>query len=245
MATEINQQFPLLLKLDSTATFEGFWSSADKQSVAAIEQLAINQDGAWIYLTGARGSGVSHLLQACSAHANDHDITSMYLSLVELIAVADASSESDRVAMEGYLDSLEDFDLLCIDDIDQLQGQPFWQEQVFYLLEKLKNKPHSRLLLGGACLASQLDVLADLKSRLMWATGFQLSVLSDPQKAQVLQFKAERLGLAMSTEVAIFLLNRCSRNMADLIKVLSQLDLLAMSSGRRLTIPWIKSVMNL
>ncbi|MDG1938638.1 MAG: DnaA regulatory inactivator Hda, partial [Pseudomonadales bacterium] len=60
----------------------------------------------------------------------------------------------------------------------------------------------------------------------------------------VLQFKAERLGLVMSDEVAHFLMNRRSRNMADLSQLLAQLDQQALSSGRRLTIPWLKTVLD-
>ena len=120
-----------------------------------------------------------------------------------------------------------------------------YQKNKAMMLEKLKNKSNARLVLGSHCLAAELNFdLADLKSRLKWATGFQLNVLSDEQKMQVLQFKAERLGLVMSDEVANFLMNRCSRNMADLSELLARLDQQALSSGRRLTIPWLKTVLD-
>lgn len=249
MTNEINQQFPLALKLDSSATFASFWSAADGELVAALQALAgsadINSAG-WIYVTASAGGGVSHLLQACAAQAAEQHLSAMYLSLHELLAASDTGRSSDAVAaMAGYFDGLENFDLLCIDDIECLVGQPYWQEQLFYLIEKLKNKSSARLVLGSHCLAAELDFdLADLKSRLKWATGFQLSVLSDEQKTHVLQFKAERLGLVMSDEVAAFLMNRCSRNMADLSELLAQLDQQALSSGRRLTIPWLKTVLD-
>lgn len=243
MAIEINQQFPLALKLDSSATFTNFWEDSDAQLISELKQLAMQDGGAWVYLTGGSGSGVSHLLQACSALANGHNYSSMVLSLAELIT---AGESSDTEGLAGFFDSLEDFDLLCIDDIELLVGQPFWQEQLFYLLEKLRNKANSRLLIGGHQLASQLDIeLKDLKSRLKWATGYQLKTLDDSQKILLLQFKAKALGLTMSDEVARFLVNRCSRNIADLLNVLNQLDKLALSSGRRLTVPWIKSVLDL
>ena len=240
---EINQQFPLALKLDSSATFANYWAEADAQALAALQQLAQSAQGSWIYLAGPAGSGVSHLLQASSAAAVAAGFSVMVLSLSELIA-AGKSLGADEVA--GYFDTLENADLLCIDDIDCLVDQPQWQEHLFYLLEKLKNKPGSRLLIGSHSVAAQLPLtLADLKSRLMWATGFTLQTLDDEQKCNLLRFKAKGLGLDMSAEVARFLLNRCSRNVGDLLAVLVQLDKLAMSSGRRLTIPWIKSVLEI
>ena len=252
MSSEINQQFPLALKLDGSATFSSFWSAADGELINALQALVAPEDASaagWLYITGGQGSGVSHLLQACVALATEYKLSAMYLSLNELLMASDADASSNTTqaidAMVGYFDGLENFDLLCIDDIECLLGQPFWQEQLFYLIEKLKNRSDARLVLGSHCLAAELDFdLADLKSRLKWATGFQLSVLSDEQKTQALQFKAERLGLVMSDEVASFLMNRCSRNMADLSELLARLDQQALSSGRRLTIPWLKTVLD-
>jgi DnaA family protein len=252
LSSEINQQFPLALKLDGSATFSSFWTAADGELINALQALAVPEDASaagWIYITGGQGSGVSHLLQACVALATEHKLSAMYLSLNELLMASDADASSNTTqaieAMVGYFDGLENFDLLCIDDIECLLGQPFWQEQLFYLIEKLKNRSDARLVLGSHSLAAELDFdLADLKSRLKWATGFQLSVLSDEQKTQALQFKAGRLGLVMSDEVASFLMNRCSRNMADLSELLARLDQQALSSGRRLTIPWLKTVLD-
>ena len=264
MSSEINQQFPLALKLDSRATFSSFWSAfwsaADSELISALQSLAapavapvaideaIHKDqpaAGWVYITGGQGSGVSHLLQACVTQATEHQLSAMYLSLNELIMASNAEDVNAAATMAGYFDGLESFDLLCIDDIECLVDQPFWQEQLFYLIEKLKNRSDARLVLGSHSLAAELEIdLADLKSRLKWATGFQLSVLSDEQKTQVLQFKAERLGLVMSAEVASFLMNRCSRNMADLSELLARLDQQALSSGRRLTIPWLKTVLD-
>lgn len=259
MSSEINQQVPLALKLDSSATFDSFWSAADAELIAALQALSLPANeavdssvalaspaSAWIYITASRGGGVSHLLQATAALATEQQLSAMYLSLNEVLNASDVGSRPGAAeSMAGYFDGLEDFDLLCIDDVECLSGQSAWQEQLFYLIEKLKNKSNARLVLGSHCLAAELNFdLADLKSRLKWATGFQLNVLSDEQKMQVLQFKAERLGLVMSDEVANFLMNRCSRNMADLSELLARLDQQALSSGRRLTIPWLKTVLD-
>jgi len=239
----ISKQVPLALKLDTEAVFDSFWSEADQVSVESVRNLSQGLTG-WIYLTGSHGSGVSHLLQACSAEALNVGLSSMYVDLLAMFQIF-KSCDDDASAVAEYFDSLECFDVLVIDNVDAVIGQKFWQEQLFYLLEKLKNKPNACLLLGAHILANDLRCdLLDLKSRLKWATGFQLKSLDDDQKSMVLQFKANRLGLTMSLDVANFLLARCSRNLTDLNDILTDLDVHALSSKRRLTIPWIKSILH-
>jgi DnaA family protein len=239
----ISKQVPLALKLDNEAIFDSFWSEADPIAVASVRDLSQGSAG-WIYLAGSQGGGVSHLLQACSAEALKAGFSAMYVDFLALLEIFEKSVDDEAVA--DYFDSLENFDVLVIDNIDAVSGLRFWQEQLFYLLEKLKNKPNSCLLLGAHTLANDLDCdLLDLKSRLKWATGFQLRLLDDTQKIALLQFKANRLGLTLSLDVANFLLARCSRNLADLSALLSDLDVQALSSKRRLTIPWIKSILNI
>jgi DnaA family protein len=50
--------------------------------------------------------------------------------------------------------------------------------------------------------------------------------------------------LVLSQEVGQFLINRNSRDMNDLTHILDQLDQAAMAAQRRLTIPFIKSVLD-
>ena len=243
MTQLISKQVPLALKLDDEAIFESFWSKHDSVAVESVRKLSQGSAG-WIYLTGSHGGGVSHLLQACSAAALKAGFSAMYVDILALLEIFEQSVDDEPVA--NYFDALENFDVLVIDNIDAVSGRQFCQKQIFYLLEKLKNKPNACLLLGAHTLANDLDFdLLDLKSRLKWATGFQLQRLNDAQKVDLLQFKANRLGLTLSLDVANFLLARCSRNLGDLSALLSDLDVQALSSKRRLTIPLIKSILNI
>ena len=232
------QQAALPFKLDEGATLANFFAVDGGPVLPQLEQLLSPQGEGWIYLAGGNGSGVSHLLQACSAAAGECSLSPMYLSLAECLSL-----DVDTAAI---CEGLDQFDLLCIDDVDCLRGQCDGQEALFYLLEKLKAKPVSRLLLGGHCVASELALeLPDLQSRLCWATGFQLPRLNDEQRAQALQLKSHNLGLSMSDEVAAFIVRRCSRDMAALTDLLLRLDRQALVSQRRLTIPWIKTVLDI
>ncbi len=241
MSNQTPQQVPLGLNLDASATFANYWSANNGRLIEHLKQFISSDEGdegGWVYIAGESGSGVSHLLQASSAFAKEQEISVIYVSLREMLA---AYGDQSPV---GIFDSMEKFDLLCLDDIELVAEKPVWQEQLFYLLEKIKNRTQSRLLIGGKRAATQLNLeLADLQSRLAWATGFYLPALTDEDKLKFLQFKALQLGLSMTDEVAIFLLNRCSRLVGDLVSTLAELDKQAMISQRRLTIPWIKTVL--
>jgi DnaA family protein len=60
-----------------------------------------------------------------------------------------------------------------------------------------------------------------------------------------LQHRANRRGLYLSDEVALFLLNRLPRNSHQLMDALEKLDGASMQEQRRLTTPFVKSVLQL
>ena len=229
-------QYPLALHLDSAATFENYYAVEQAAWLPALRTLVSSVSGDWIYLWGAEGSGVSHLLQATCGAAAAAGKVSICLDLAEVAAHPPAAVFED----------VDRIDVLCLDNIEAVLGRTDWEEQLFYLLQRLRDKPNSRLLIGAHAPVRGLSVaLADLQSRLAWSTVFQLAVLTDDDKRQILTLRARHMGLTLREEVAQFLLNRCSRDLRELLAVLHQLDTLAMASQRRLTIPWIKAVMPL
>ena len=140
--------------------------------------MASQAQPGWIYLAGPESSGISHLLQACTSAASDAGFNALYLNLAELVQASQSADEGEGSELTAYLEGLDAFDLLCLDDIDVISDLPQWQEALFYLLEKLKSRWQSRLLIGAHSAAANLSLaLADLQSRLQWATGFQLTAL--------------------------------------------------------------------
>ena len=230
------EQFPLALALDKQATFENFWAEHDRQLVDTLYELSVEPASteratpAWFYVNGADASGVSHLLQASIAQAQLAGHNVMYLSLAELQQAPGAD----------WFAGLEHCALLCIDELEVLVQQPALQQSLLFLLERSRAQGGS-IVLGASVPAVQLDYsLADLKSRLCSATQFRIQSRSDEDIAQILQFRAERIGLAMPNEVARFVLSRCSRSLRDLLVLLDELDQLALARQRRLTIPFVK-----
>jgi DnaA family protein len=73
---------------------------------------------------------------------------------------------------------------------------------------------------------------------------FELQPLSEPQCAEVLQFKARARGLVLSADVIAFVLARFSRNLGALDELLSEIDRFSLAHQRPVTIPLIKTMMD-
>jgi len=207
-----------------------------RQSGRALSGSTRVKDFCWLW--GSEGAGCSHLLQAvCHAASSDeaapnqHVLSAFYLDL----SLSDLHPD--------ILDGLESQDILCLDHLQQVVGKPAWDEALFHLYNRLAH--HGGALLVAADNSPQhVQVsLPDLRSRLQSAAVFQLPVLADTDKVAALQMRARLRGFNLGDDVAEFLVRRNQRSMAALFGVLQALDRHSLETGRRVTIPLLKSLM--
>jgi DnaA family protein len=88
-------------------------------------------------------------------------------------------------------------------------------------------------------------VLPDVVSRLSWGIVLQLQLLTDDEKLRVLVMRAERRGMTLSEEVGKFILTHCPRRMTTLFSALDALDKVSLATQRKLTIPFVKTVLEI
>ncbi|NIQ15056.1 MAG: DnaA regulatory inactivator Hda, partial [Candidatus Dadabacteria bacterium] len=69
--------------------------------------------------------------------------------------------------------------------------------------------------------------------------------LSDSEKITVLQQRADLRGLKLSNEVADYLVKRVNRDLSNLIDLLNKLDDASLVAKKKLTIPFIKSLIEI
>jgi DnaA family protein len=86
--------------------------------------------------------------------------------------------------------------------------------------------------------------LPDLASRMSRLPVFQLRPLDEAQRVSALQLRAGHRGLVLPDETALYLLRRVPRDMASLYEMLDRLDFEALRAKRRLTIPFVRDVLN-
>ncbi len=185
-----------------------------------------------LFLWGPPGSGRTHLLLALCRDWLNRGQRIQYLALSELLDFPPAEVLADLQALE----------LVCVDDVDLVAGRPEWLEQLFHLYNRGLERGMS-LLVSANCAPGDLGLtLPDLQSRLGAALIFHLPGYSDSEKLRILQFRARCLGLELGDEAGQFLLNRASRQLADLVAKLRQLDRASLVHHRRLTVPFIKQL---
>ncbi|MHA7879472.1 MAG: DnaA regulatory inactivator Hda [Saccharospirillum sp.] len=227
-------QLPLSVTFREDAVFDDFLPGDNARALGALRHALARLDEPMLYLWGAPGSGLSHVLQASVHELQGQGLEVMYLPLE---ACLDFGPQA--------LDNLDDVDALALDDIDAIAGKADWEEALFHLYNRLRDSGRLLLVTSHAS-PLHLDIaLPDLKSRLGWGLTFQIQPLNDEQKTDWLIWKARRRGLVLEPDVAAFVINRAARSMQALVETFEALDQRSLAEQRRLTIPFVKQVLDL
>ncbi|MGD8709345.1 MAG: DnaA regulatory inactivator Hda [Ectothiorhodospiraceae bacterium] len=225
------RQLALDFRWDESAQMDAFVPAGNDEAVAAVKAAA---DGVAqpVFLYGPDGVGKSHLLQAACSRATEAGRTAVYLPLADM---SDWSPE--------LLDGLENVSLVALDDVGSLSARRDWQEALFYLFNRLRDA-------GGQMVVADRQrpdglgfSLADLVSRLQWGLVFRLRELDDDGRLEALRRRAHGRGLELPDETARYLLAHYPRQTRYLFGLLEELDVASLQAKRRLTIPFIKSVL--
>jgi DnaA family protein len=143
----------------------------------------------------------------------------------------------------AILDGLANRELICIDDLDLVVGQDAWEEGLFDLYNQLFDAG-GQLIVSAATTPRECPIkLADLESRVAKLPVFQVRSLSENELVRALQLRSRHRGLELPDDTANYLLKRSRRDMASLYVVLDTLDKEALRAKRRLTIPFVRGVL--
>ncbi|KTD19737.1 DnaA regulatory inactivator Hda [Legionella londiniensis] len=229
----MNRQLALAIHLNDEANLADFCWNNNPLLHQEITQTLNGHGERFLYLWGSRGCGKTHLLQACcQSHLQQ---TSIYLPLAML-----------KEWGPEILRDLDQQSLIAIDDIDVIAGNNHWETALFHLYNRIRDNHQSILLISGRNPPQGLAIkLRDLQSRLSWGLVLQIRELADDDKINTLKLHARRRGLELSSAVCQFLLNRSSRNMHDLQLLLNRLDEASLIAQRKITIPFIKEILNI
>lgn len=227
-------QIPLPFSTGELPDFSHFVAGPNHEASSALQRLHEVPGASSVYLWGAAGTGKTHLLQALCHQAGEHGQEVAWVPMGELEGL------SARV-----LEGLREVDLVCLDGLDEIAGRADWEQAVFHLFNHLRDSGRG-LVVSARQPPRQLPLsLPDLHSRLSWGLVFHLYEMDDAGKARVLQARADARGFALPAEVAEYLVRRCPRDMHSLLAVLEQLDQGSLAAQRRLSIPFVKSLLGL
>ncbi|EKD92326.1 MAG: hypothetical protein ACD_29C00062G0003 [uncultured bacterium] len=224
-------QLPLNIQLRDDALFSNFFVGKNELLIETLKLFSQNIAEPFIYCYGEKGTGRSHLLQACCHLAFEKKHDAFYLSLKNF----------DELTPDIF-NNLEQYELICIDDIECILDNAKWAEAFFHFYNRMRDNKTNMLISAHQSPQKLSCILPDLKSRLTSGLILEIQNLTDTQKIQVLKMRAENRGLFLSDDVANYLLNRFSRNMSDLFSIFETLDRASLATKRKLTIPFIKTI---
>ncbi len=150
--------------------------------------------------------------------------------------------ELARLGVE-VLEGLRQLECLCIDDLDEVVGQGEWERALFGIVREAEDSG-ARVVVGAQSPPALLNwALPDLGSRLAASAVFQLRTLDEAEQQEALQLRARLRGFELPEETSRWLQRRFPRDMHTLYEILDTLDEAALVAQRRLTVPFIRSVL--
>jgi DnaA family protein len=230
------RQLPLGVRIPDRAVFATFLPARNVQAVQQLTRLARGHAAGTAWVCGAHGSGKSHLLQAVCVQASE-TMRAGYFPLRELGAFG-----------VDVLEGLPQLDCLCLDDLDSVIGDSLvsgeWERTLFGILREIEERG-ARLIAAAATPPALVKwSLPDLGSRMSASSVFQLRALDEAEQQEALKLRAHARGFELPDETARWLLRRFPRDMRTLYELLDTLDEAALVAQRRLTVPFIRTVLS-
>ncbi len=229
----MSPQLALGLRLRDSSVFASYFAGRNRATVDALRAAAIGQPPTCVFLHGPSGSGKTHLLQAVCAEAAQQGHTVAYLPLTNVMALG-----------PELLSGCGDITCVCIDDVDRIAGRAEWERALFRLHQQLDERQGRLVVSANRPPAATGIELADLRSRLGGGLVLSLQSLDESEQIDALQLRAQLRGFDLPLETAQYLLRRLPRDMASLYAVLDELDEASLAAQRRLTVPFVREIID-
>lgn len=228
----MSEQLPLTFEFRDNLTFDDFYPGKNQEIIDQLKKSVAGTGEQLLFVWGDAGHGKSHLLQACCSAAFKQQVSSFYLDLSNSAAV-----EPDVFA------GLENFEIVCLDNIDAIAGREGWEKALFNFFNHHRERKH-RLILSASNAPNILAfTLPDLQTRMNWGLSLKIQLLDDDDKIAALTHKAQQMGFEVTPQVARFLLTHYDRKLTSLWFMLEKLDWSSLAAKRKLTIPFLKQIL--
>ncbi len=226
------KQLPLQFQFQANQNFSTFYPGSNEEVIKHLKHIFTHKEQQ-IFLWGETGTGKTHLLQATSQLADNKTKTAFYFSFV-----------IDTPLNPSILDGIDNYDLVCFDNIDLIAGNPQWERAFFNFFNRHRDG-NKKLVLSAKCQPKYLSIqLPDLKTRMNWGLTLKLNTLTNEQQLDALIYKANDLGFEIPVNVGRFLMTHYASDLPNIWKLIDKIDQATLAAKRKLTIPFLKQIMN-
>jgi DnaA family protein len=209
-------------------TFFDFAGRGNDELIACLSARPVGFRATWLH--GAAGVGKSHLLRA-AVHAQQ--------GFGVRCLVIDAGDETSLDRLDRIGDTL----CLAVDDVSRLAGRRHHELALFEAWQVLLMRQGQLVIADERSPLAVEFVLGDLASRLRSCQVFEVHALDEAGVRQLLQRRLRERGLVVGRPVIDYWLTRRNRAVGALLDDLERLDAAAWRQQHRLTVPFLKSVL--
>ncbi|HSW94033.1 MAG TPA: DnaA regulatory inactivator Hda [Gammaproteobacteria bacterium] len=232
--SNLTSQLTLGVGLKDQASFTNYVAGRNSLLVEELKKSAEGCGERVIYFYGAGAQGNTHLLEACCHEADRHGLSAAYLPLANWVNFS-----------PDIFEGLESRQLVCLDDIQVMAGKAIWEEAFFHAYNRIHDAGGQLIMAAKMAPRALGFSLPDIVSRLSWGIVFQLQALTDEEKLQLIIMRATLRGMTLSEEVGKFILTHSPRHVSTLFAALDVLDKVSLAAQRKLTIPFVKTVLEI
>ena len=227
---ESKGQLTLPILSEDKKSFENFFGEGNSELIKALNESVSDSSHRVIYYYGPPGSGKTHLALSVTKIVQGHSV--IYLSL-----------NDERVVPE-MLSIIDVSGVVILDDIQAWAGDGVGERALFTLFEQVKHA-NGTLLLSSFHPPEKCGFgLRDLISRLGSGLLYPIAELTENQRFTALKMRATNRGLLVSDEALTYLVTRMRRDNHELFSFLDKLDRASLKEKRKVTIPFLKELIN-
>lgn len=225
------QQLPLALRYPPDQRLDTF-IAPPAGGIAQLRALATVPGADWVYVSGASGSGKTHLALAVCAAAEQAGRRVTYLPLMAAMG-----------RMHDALQALDGSEVAVLDGLEAIAGQRGDEVALFDFHNRARAAGLSMLYTAHGAPDMLGLVLPDLRSRLSQCARISLQALDDEGRKLLLRDRAQRRGLVLEESAIDWLMARTGRDPASLVALLDRLDRASLAAQRRITVPFLRTVL--
>ena len=145
--------------------------------------------------------------------------------------------------LRDALDALEGNDVVALDGIEVIAGAHEDEVALFDFHNRARASGLNVLYTARGIPDDIGLALPDLRSRLQQCLRVMLDPLDDAGRRDVLRERAQRRGLVLEDAALEWLLTRTDRDLGTLVALLDRLDRASLAAQRRITVPFLRSVL--
>lgn len=211
-------------------TFENFVPGRNVPVLAALCEMAAGSGPRLLYIYGAVGAGLSHLIAAfLSDGLSDEALRQLPLNVQGAARSGGAKVPRFEAQQLRY----------AVDDVETLQGEEV--DALRRLIDAVRASDNARLVCAGHASPNALPLPPDIKSRLLQGLSARVAPLDEHERFRELRRLAALRGIVMSEEMENWMSTRLSRDMRTLTRVLDIANQLSLHAKSRVTLATVKA----